>query len=114
MHRIFHEIADNHTDLKPTYLDLSKEKTIALTYDNNLVYYDENSDSIRCYGLIGKKVVLEKKVKEFSKSSITRIIVSKDYKTYLIGCLDGSVYLIKAFDFEVIDEYKFHSDDKNI
>ncbi len=62
MHRIFHEIADKHKDLQPNYLDLSKEKTISLTYDNNLIYFDEKKNSIGCYGLLGKKVVLEKNV----------------------------------------------------
>jgi hypothetical protein len=86
--------------LKPSSLELFDERTIALTYDNNLVYFDSKKNSICCYGLIGKKLVFEKNVQDFSSSIVTRIVVSLDNESYFIGCKDGSVHVIRALDFK--------------
>lgn len=91
--------------MKPSYLDLSEESTIALTYDNNLVYFEKNSNTIGCYSLLGKKLVQEKKVEDFSESLVTRIVISGDNESYFIGCEDGSVHVIKSLDFSYITKY---------
>ena len=53
MHKIFLETANKNYEIEPNYLDLSEERTIALTYDNNLVYFDSKTNSLGCYGLLG-------------------------------------------------------------
>ena len=52
MFKIFNELKKNQ-DLKPNYLDLSKERTFALTFDNNLVYFNKETNTLGCYGLLG-------------------------------------------------------------
>jgi hypothetical protein len=53
MHNIFKGFTENKLDFKPNYLNLSEERTIALTYDNNLVYYDKDTSQLQCYGMLG-------------------------------------------------------------
>ena len=60
MFELFEKIKEKNQDSGPNYLDLSKERTIALTYDNNLIYFNSETKTLGCYGLLGKKLVLEK------------------------------------------------------
>jgi hypothetical protein len=53
MYKIFEKIKEKNHESKPNYLDLSKERTIALTYDNNLIYFNKTTNTLGCYGLLG-------------------------------------------------------------
>ena len=43
MHKKFVEVSHQHDQLKPITLELSNENTQALSYDNNIVYYNKQS-----------------------------------------------------------------------
>ena len=41
-------------------MKFKNEKTSSLTYDNNVIYFDEKEREIKCFGLMSNKVVQSK------------------------------------------------------
>lgn len=72
-------------------LKFKNERAMNLTYDNNIIYFDEAENQINCFGMISNKIVQSRSVKEFSINKISRIAISLDNESYFIGVSDGSV-----------------------
>ena len=59
-------------------MDFLELKTSALTFDNNIVYWKQDTNTIECYGMLSQKVVQRANVNDFSNGQITRIVISDD------------------------------------
>ena len=79
MSRTFEKVSEEKNTLKFFKLeDLTSCETVALTLDNNLIFYESRARKIVCFALNSNQVVLEKKVTEWTNSNITRLIISKN------------------------------------
>jgi hypothetical protein len=79
MHKTFEKLSEDKDALKYFKLeDLSSCTTVALTLDNNLIFYESKARKIVCFSLNTNQVFLEKKITDWTNSIITRLIISKN------------------------------------
>mmetsp|Transcript_39909 Transcript_39909/g.38459 ORF Transcript_39909/g.38459 Transcript_39909/m.38459 type:complete len:119 (+) Transcript_39909:146-502(+) len=108
---IFRSVATHAENVKPVAIPLEIDQNlVALTSDNNIVYYEEGKEEVGLWSIIGQKILLSESV---AGRIVSRVYVKQNNKYYFIGYKDGvlevrnSTNFIKEYDIiglgEIID-----------